>query len=315
MIISQARSTNPISSFFLVTFFWCLNLCLVVWEVSIGFSIWDNFPFLVVVLSQSSILGTALIINFTLQKNKFVGVGDALGGIIFLIFTLGLNDLHTYYKELISLFIIAFTNLRLIGIHNAVKDYLREFEVGILFGLVVLISPSFFMLSLMLLIGITLVVSFTWRDFIVLILGFLLVFVMKFVSLFLMDSLVLQSFFPFNFSYPRFDAQFNLIQILITLISLFEFVVLVRLFSVIEKRSIKERVYYWLWIWTAVFLFLSLLFFQQTFNKFVLILILGLPCSVFSIEYFSKKGKSKGKWKEELILYCVILSVLGLRVL
>lgn len=315
MIISQARSTNPISSLFLVMFFWGLNLGIVFWEVSNGFSLWNKFPFIEIVFSQGSILGTALLINFTLQKNKFVGVGDALGGIMFLIFTLGINDLHNYYKELISLFIIAFTNLRLIGIHNVIKDYLREFEIGILLGLAVIISPGFFVISLMLLIGITLVVSFTWRDFVVPILGFLLVFLLKLVLVFLLDGLDLNSFFPFFFSYPKFDAQFNIIQILITIISLFEFVVLVRLFSVIEKRSIKERVYYWLWIWTAVFMFLSLLFFQQTFNKFVLILMLGLPCSVFSIEYFSKKGKSKGKWKEELIMYGVILSVLALRAL
>ena len=315
MIISQAKSTNPISSVFLVMLFWGLNIGVCVWEASDALTNWASFPVIEVLISQLSLVLIAVLLNFSFQKNKFVGVGNSLAGVVFLIFILGLNNVHEYYLELSSLLIISFANLRLIWIHNAPKNYLREFEIGILFGVAVLISPSFIILSLMLLIGMALVVSFTWRDFIVPIIGFLWVYLMKFCFLVFTDSFELESFFTLSFSYPKFDAKFSLTQILITMISLFEFGVLVRLFSVIEKRSIKERVYYWLWIWTAVFMFLALLFFQETFDKFVLIILLGLPCSVFSIEYFNKKQKSNKKWVDEFLLYGIISILLVLRLL
>ena len=122
------------------------------------FLFWNDFLFLKVSISQLLILSIALLINFTLQKNKFVGVGDSIGGVVFLIFCLGITELHLYYKELMSLLIIVFSNFRLIGIHNAVKNYLREFEVGILFGVALVLSPSFLLMPLMFLIGLALVV-------------------------------------------------------------------------------------------------------------------------------------------------------------
>ena len=315
MIISKARSTNPISSIFLVMFFWWLNFGVVLWESSGGFLLWSDFPFLKVSISQLSILSIALLINFTLQKNKFVGVGDSIGGVVFLIFCLGIPELHLYYKEFMSLLIIVFSNLRLIGIHNAVKNYLREFEVGILFGVALALSPSFLLIPLMLLIGIALVVSFTWRDFIAPLFGFVLVFLIKLVVFYFINESDYNVFLSLCFSYPQFDAQFKISQIFISMIIFFELIVLIRLFSVIEKKSIKERVYYWLWIWTTVFMSFSLLFFQETFNKFVLIAMLAAPCSIFSIEYFPKKRKFKGGWRKELILYFLIFTLLSIRIL
>ena len=315
MIISKARSTNPISSIFLVMFFWWLNFGVVLWESSGGFLLWNDFPFLKVSISQLSILSIALLINFTLQKNKFVGVGDSIGGVVFLIFCLGIPELHLYYKEFMSLLIIVFSNLRLIGIHNAVKNYLREFEVGILFGVALALSPSFLLIPLMLLIGIALVVSFTWRDFIAPLFGFVLVFLIKLVVFYFINESDYNVFLSLCFSYPQFDAQFKISQIFISMIIFFELIVLIRLFSVIEKKSIKERVYYWLWIWTTVFMSFSLLFFQETFNKFVLIAMLAAPCSIFSIEYFPKKRKFKRGWRKELILYFLIFTLLSIRIL
>lgn len=315
MIISKARSTNTISSVFLVMFFWWLNFGVVLWEASAGFLLWNDFPFLKVAISQLSILSTALLINYTLQKNKFVGIGDSIGGVVFLIFCLGIPKLHLYYTELMSLLIIIFSNLRLIGIHNTIKNYLREFEVGILFGVALVLSPSFLLIPLMLLIGIALVVSFTWRDFIVPLFGFLFVFLTKLVVFYFINESDYKIFLPLYFSYPQFDVQFKISQILIIIIIFFELFVLIRLFSVIEKKSIKERVYYWLWIWTTIFMSFSLIFFQETFNKFVLILILAAPCSIFSIEYFPKKRKFKGWWRKELILYFLIFTLLSIRII
>lgn len=313
MIISNSRSTSQISTIFLVLLFWGLNVGFSIWEGSDALTDFESFPFFEIVISQLTILGIAVFLNFSFQKNKFVGVGDGLVGVVFLIFMLGLNDMFLYYRELLSLLLISIANLRLIALHNISKNYLREFEIGLFLGLAVVVAPSMFVISIMFLIGLTLVVSFTWRDFVSPLLGYLWVFFIKYIYLFWINDFSVDS--SFFFSYPKFDAQFNIQQILITLVSMYEFAVLVKLFGVIEKRNIKERIHYWLWIWTAVFMFISLLFFQETFNKFLLIVLLGLPCSIFSIEYFPKKEKPKGQWKQEAILFGLIFIQLALRVL
>ena len=51
--------------------------------------------------------------------------------LLFLVFILGLNDVHKYYKEFVGLFLITLGNSQLIGLYNSQKNYLKEFEIGI----------------------------------------------------------------------------------------------------------------------------------------------------------------------------------------
>ena len=108
---------------------------------------------------------------------------------------------------------------------------------------------------------------------------------------------------------------FNLSKILIIFVSILEFGILIKLFRVIENKSRKERINYWIWIWTSFLLFISLLFFQQNFSKMMLIQFIGLPCSVFSIEYFKFKKNKKGVWKIELVFLCFLITQVALRIL
>ena len=124
MLILKTRSTNPISTIFLIVLFWLINLGLSFREAFMSFSNWTDFPFAKLLLAQISILATSVLINRTLQKNKLVGVGDGLSGFLFIIFIMGLNDVHQYYRELISLFLITLGNYRLIGLYNVKKNYL-----------------------------------------------------------------------------------------------------------------------------------------------------------------------------------------------
>ena len=316
MLILKTRSTNPISTIFLIVLFWLINLGLSFREAFMSFSNWTDFPFAKLLLAQISILATSVLINRTLQKNKLVGVGDGLSGFLFIIFIMGLNDVHQYYRELISLFLITLGNYRLIGLYNVKKNYLKEFEIGILFGLSIVIAPSLFMILGVIYIGITLVVPFTWKDFIVPLLGCLWILFAKFSCLFLfLDILDFNMFSDYSFSIPELNGSIDFTGgISFFLLTLFELIIFFKIFSVLEKRSIKERVFYWLWVWTLIFLFFSLLFFREPFNKFLLITLLGLPCSVFSIEYFAKKGKRRVYWKKEILIYLLLLLQLTLRI-
>ena len=310
MLISSLRSTNVISTVFVIFLLWVLNFSLSLQEALAfyGEGFYDNLH--KVFIAMFSTLGIVVTLNLTLLRHKFVGVGDGLVGAVFLVFIIGLANVSEYYRELLSLFILTIANARLISLYNKSKNLLREFELGILVALAIVISPSFILLLPMLLVGITLVVPLNWRDILIPLLGVLWVLMGYAGVLFWLNNWDLSSI---NFSYPKFNAAFDLSQILITLVSLFEFLVLVTLFGVIEKRGIKERVYHWIWIWTAVFLFVSLLFFQDKFSKVLLIQLLGLPCAVFSVEYFKPEKRGGFHWKKELIFYAFLFVELAYR--
>lgn len=314
MLIAQTRSTNPISSIFLISFFWLMNLGLSFRDAYINFPTWSDLPLAELITAQIFILATSVFLNKTLRQNKLVGVGDALSGVLFLVFMMGVNNVHQYYREFISLFLITLGNHQLIGLYNVKKNYLKEFEIGILFGLSVVISPNLFLVISMVFVGVTIVVPFTWRDFIVPLLGFFWVLVAKLSLIFLLGIWDFNILYNLYFSVPGLKGDFDFNHILLLLLCLFEFILFYRVFSILSKKSIRERVFYWLWLWTFIFFFLSLLLFQESFDEFILIALLGLPCSVFSIEYFIKKGKLREYWKKEILVYLFIIIQFSLRI-
>lgn len=314
MLIAQTRNTNLISSIFLISFFWLLNLGLSFYEVLLSCSNWYDFPLYKLFLANLSILGTSILVNRILQQNKLVGVGDVFSGILFLIFVLGIKDIYKYYAELMSLFLITLGNNRLISLYNVNKNYLREFEIGMLFGLSMLIAPVLFLMLIVVFIGIRLVVSFTWRDFTAPLLGCFCVFFVKYSFLFI-SGIDISNLLPnFSFSIPKLDIALDLTHVFIALILFFSLIVLYKVITVLEKRSIKDRIFYWIWIWTLIFLLFSLVLLNEGFEKSFFIISLGLPCSIFSTEFFPKKRKLKEYWKKEVLIYLLILIQFSLRI-
>ena len=307
MLIAQTRNTNPISSIFSISFFWLLNLGLSFYEVLLSCSNWYDFPFYKLFLANLSILGISILVNRILQQNKLVGVGDVFSGILFLIFVLGIKEIYKYYAELVSLFLITLGNNRLISLYNVNKNYLREFEIGMLFGLSMLIAPVLFLMLIVVFIGIRLVVSFTWRDFTAPLLGCFCVFFVKYSLLFISGIDIFNLLPTFSFSIPKLDVALDLTHVFIALILFFCLIVLYKVITVLEKRSIKDRIFYWLWIWTLIFLLFSLVLLNEGFEKSLFIISLGLPCSIFSTEFFPKKRKLKEYWKKEVLIYLLII--------
>ncbi len=314
MLIAQTKSTNPISSIFLISFFWLLNLGLSFREVLLSSLNWSDIPLSKLFLANISILGTSILLNRILQQNKLVGVGDVFSGIVFLIFMLGIKDVYKYYGELTGLFLITIGNNRLISLYNVSKNYIREFEVGILFGLSMAISPSLFLMLSVVFVGIKLVIPFTWRDFIASLLGCLCVFFVKYSFLFILDIWTFSLLSNLSYSVPKLDFVIDLTHAFIVLLLLSASVLFYKFIVILEKRSIKDRIFYWLWIWTFFFLFGSLVLLNEHFEKSFLIISLGLPCSIFVTEFFPKKIKLKGYWKKEIFIYLFILTQLALRI-
>jgi len=314
MLIAQTKNTNSISSVLLILFFWLINVGLCTYECFENLSNGFDFPLIKLLLVQLSILATAAMLNKMLQQHKLVGVGDALSGVLFLIFIMGIREVHEYYREFISLCLITLGNQKLIGLYNVKKNYLKEFEIGILFAFSILISPNLFLILGMMFIGLALVVPFSLRDFCVVLLGCLWIFFLKYTLLFIMDAWKFDFANGIYFSIPKVNGHIRSHHIYLLLLFLFEAVLFVSVFSVLTKRSIKERVFYWLWIWTFIFPLFSLTFFQKSNYRPELVAFLGLPCSVFSVEYFLKKGKKTRYWIKDVLVYSLIVIQVFLRV-
>ena len=314
MFVSISKNNNSISTFLVFTIILGTNIACSFWEARKALTTEESFPLAEIIISTSAILVISILLTFFLQKLKFTGIGDGIVGVVFLTFMLGFKDSYLYFKELLALLVILIVNVRFISLYNKPKSFFQEFEIGSLLGLLVLICPSFFVFVFMILIGFTLVVSFSWRDFVIPLLGMFWVFLLKIIYLFWEDDLLLDNFIRIFISLPKFSLELDLFVTLLIFVFIFELVIILKLISALDNRGIKERVNYWIWIWTGFFLFISLLFFQKEFNKLMFIQFIGLPCSVFSIEYFKVKKPFKVGWKQELIFFCFLISQFAIRI-
>ena len=137
---------------------------------------------------------------------------------------------------------------------------------------------------------------------------------MKIIYLFWLDQLLIKNIIEIIISLPDLSIEFNIFDTFLILIFLFELSVVLKLVRTLDSRSIKERVNYWIWIWTGFFLIISLLFFQKEFNKLMFLQFIGLPCSVFSIEFLKIKKSLKGVWKIELLFFFFLITQVTIRI-
>lgn len=303
MIIKIANGTNSIVGYLVIFILWFLSGLAAIYEISHGFLLLDIVPFLKVVIGEIFILITGLALLYFLARHKFIGMSNTLPAIIYIVFCLGISVSDGFMEHHISIFMLLLVSERLVSLHNSTHNYLKVFEIGLLLGGLIVISPSLIGLLFIYLIGLALVTTFGWRDFIIPLFGIGSVVLFYFTIAYLLDREV--GSHHFNFSYPKFSLGFTFYDILLMSISIFEFLFLVKLFAVIEKKNIKSRIHYWIWIWATIFLFISFLFFQEEFEKEKLILFLALPMAIFSTEFFIS---IKRVFLKELAF--VILSVL-----
>lgn len=284
MIIKIANGTNSIVGYLVVFILWFLSGVVGIYEISQGFLLLDLIPLLKIVIGEIFILITGFALLYLLARHKFIGMSNTLPAILYMVFCLGISVSEGFMEHQISIFMLLLVSERLVSLHNSTHNYLEVFGIGLLLGGLIVISPSLIGLLFIYLIGLALVTTFGWRDFIIPLFGIGSIFLFFFVISYLLDLEI--GGFNFNFSYPKFSLGFHVHKILVIGILIFEFLFLVKLFAVIEKKKIKSRIHYWIWIWASIFLFISFLFFQQEFENEKLILFLALPMSIFSIEFF-----------------------------
>ena len=142
-----------------------------------------------------------------------------------MVFCVGISVSEGFMEHHISVFMLLLVSERLVSLHNATHNYLKVFGIGLLLGGLIMISPSLIGLLFIYLIGLALVTTFGWRDFIIPLFGIGSVVLFYFTIAYLLDREVV--IYHFNFSYPKFNLGLTFHEIILTSISIFEFLFLI----------------------------------------------------------------------------------------
>lgn len=308
MLLKSLNDSNIILSWMVITATWLLGVSFsfyqcVYAECSFGNTLGYHF----------CVLAIATLINFYTKKHKFTSNTNYIPAFLCIVFFNAIPEQHQEWEVVASIALFCMVIQRLIGLYNTKHNYLKVYEIGVLTGLAIIIYPPFVLLALFYIIGLTLTTSFSWRDFVIPLIGIFTVVFWSFLLEFLTP--VQLAFFQFfkGIQLPKVLNSFGVEQFLLISLSLCQVLVLLKLFAKIEKQNIKVRIHYWLWVWFAVFLMISLIVFQNPFQKVVLIALLGLPTSIFAIEYFIIEQR-KPYWKKNLFLTCLTSLCICIRI-
>ena len=167
MIIKIANGTNSIVGYLVIFILWFLSGVVGIYEISQGFLLLDLIPLLKIVLGEIFILITGFALLYLLARHKFIGMSNTLPAILYMVFCLGISVSEGFMEHQISIFMLLLVSERLVSLHNSTHNYLEVFGIGLLLGGLIVISPSLIGLLFIYLIGLALVTTFGWRDFII----------------------------------------------------------------------------------------------------------------------------------------------------
>jgi len=143
-----------------------------------------------VILSAFMVIMLALLIELLIARYQFIRIRTRLPAILFVLLVGGLTQLHTLHPVYFAAVFMLLAIYQYFGIFDQAKAYSLLFNVGFLLGLGSLFYFNLFIVLPAFLFGI-LVLSrgSSWREYVVLLLGFVLPFVFAFSYYFYTDRL------------------------------------------------------------------------------------------------------------------------------
>jgi len=310
MLNSIFRGGNRIIGYGILSLIFLTGILLSFLEPIVSYNSFTSIRWLDITIVGLVSLFSGLFLNNFLIKNKFIGINDIAPGFLLILFLTGLPNQASQVDVVTSVLLVILLIRKFISLHNTKNNFISVFEIGLILGVIISIMPQLAGIVLLTIVGLTLVKTYSWRDFIIPIVGVSFVMFLKGVFNFLLDQPI--DLFTLKFYKPTLNPNMNISQLILSGITAIEFLFIYKLFYIIESKNIRERVHYWLWIWLSIFLLFSILFMQSPVNKVELILLIGLPASVFSKEFLDAPIKT---WRKDLTLFILILSMLALRII
>ena len=149
-----------------------------------------NAPLLSVVLSAVLVMVLAVFIELIIARYQFIRIKTRLPAILFVLLVGGLIQLHSLHPVYFAAVFLLFSIYRLFGIFEQAKAYNIIFDVGFLLGIGSLFYLNLLTILPAFLIGVSILSHRTgWREYLILIVGFILPFIFASAYYFYTDQL------------------------------------------------------------------------------------------------------------------------------
>ena len=249
-------------------------------------SLFPNYTFIGILFSFLITMGTALLFNFVLEKHDLTSRNSLLPAFVFIVFTGLFPELHGLHQSLIPTLLILLLLNNILEMYNVDEGYTQIFYAGVLIAIASLFSFQSLFYILLVFLAFFVFRIYTWREWIIVLLGVVNVYLLLGVYLFWTDklNLALQNYGIYftEISFYKFQGPYDFISLL--LITMTIILSLWSLLKVLVRYSdhilvIRKKITVILWFFfTAVLITIISGRANETFNYLLITALASITC-------------------------------------
>ncbi|MDX1283530.1 MAG: DUF6427 family protein [Draconibacterium sp.] len=255
------------------------------------FRLIENHPFWHVFISFLFVVVLGFIIQLINDRYLFIRIRTKLPAALFVIILAGFTKMHTLHPVYFATFFLLFAISRLFGIFEKSKPYSAVFDVGFLIGIGSLFYFNMVILIPAFLFGIMIIKRETrWREYVILLLGFILPFLFAAAYFFVVGRLEESlELFSSNLITPvnHFRTNYPLHGYL-TLLILFTITGSFSILRQYDSKKVSSRKYFSVFFLIFVFSLISFAFIPATSQEMLIILAVPVTYLISNLLVFMR---------------------------
>ena len=261
-----------------------------------------------VLISLILVIFTGFLIQQVNDRFAFIRVRTKLPATMFVIFIGGFTNMHTLHPVFFAGIFILFAIYSLFSVFNNPNTFPQVFNAGFFIGIgslfyfnLIMLLPAFF-------IGIIILCrDFHWREFAIMLIGFIVPFIFAFSYAFLTDHLI-ELFYTFeqNILTPvdHFKTNYAL-HVFLTFLIILTIIGSIKLVQLYDTRKVSSRKYYQVFLVIFAFSIICFLVVPATSEE---MLVISLIPVTFLISNFFVYAQSRF-WTEFLFTMLMAMAV------
>jgi len=252
----------------------------------------------------------ALLVNYTLSENDLIPLNSYVAAFLFVVISSFFNDLIILNPVLIAdlfLIIAIWLFLRLYEEHEA---YATVFNIGTLLSVASMVYFPSILFCILIWIGFIIYRSFSWREWLISIIGFVLPYVFL-ASYYFWNDCFLSKVHEYRQSLDFIDLHkfsptiyANIIFAILVLVLFFG---IIKLLFIINEKAIRIRKFLSFFIWFVIISFVSLNF-SAKYGILGFIMLITAASVIFTL-YINNLKKSF--WSESILIVLFLLLISG----
>lgn len=248
-------------------------------------------PLLSVILSAVLVIFLAILVEQIIARYQFIRIRTRLPAILFVLLVGGLTPLHSLHPVYFAALFLLFAIFRFFGIFEQVKAYNAIFDVGLLLGVGSLFYFNLFIVLPAFFIGVSVLSHGNkWREYLILLIGFLLPFVFALSYYFYTDQLnaiiiVFIEFITQSIGNLRGDLP---LQIYLGTLILLTIVASIDILQHYDSKKVSSRKYFRVLFFLFIFSMISFVFIPATSHEMLIITIIPVTFLLSNFLVFLK---------------------------